>query len=494
MRLNLKEIEKIDWLKTVTRPQFLYGQVPHVMGERDFLLEKVKFGFRNRIFFPSEGGHTQYFDKEEWNKFSLTIKEKIEKEKDWLSKYSEEVYEMCKDITTKLELISNEDLSSADNEKLLKYLSLLEGIRKKFTYALYPPLVIEGVLEEKLKEELKNTLKEIGEESLFNEYMNIITTKTQFNESDEEEIELLKIAQEFKEKGDFDEKLEDKLQEHAEKYAWLPYYGYGLPIGDKEYFKQQIKKIENPEDKLKEKEKKYKIQKEKIEKVKTKFKGKHIMKLIDIVQTYLHLRTLRTEVLRKIYYYPRPLLMEIAKRMKIKFDDILFLTPDEIREALKKGVNPFINKEIKERREHYAIVMINGNIEIISDEKEIKDLGKVLVKKEEKKILKGIGVYPGRVKGTVKVITNIKEISKVKAGDILVTTMTTPEMHLAIEKATGIITDEGGLTSHAAVVSRELHIPCVIGTGEATRILHDGDVVILDSEKGIVEVISEEEK
>jgi pyruvate, water dikinase len=103
-----------------------------------------------------------------------------------------------------------------------------------------------------------------------------------------------------------------------------------------------------------------------------------------------------------------------------------------------------------------------------------------------KAILTGLGASPGISSGVVKIIHDISELEKVKEGDVLVTEMTDPDMVVSMEKATAIITDEGGITSHAAIVSREMGIPCVVGTNEATKILKDGDIVTVDGNSGKV--------
>ncbi len=105
---------------------------------------------------------------------------------------------------------------------------------------------------------------------------------------------------------------------------------------------------------------------------------------------------------------------------------------------------------------------------------------------EGKILLKGLGASPGIATGKVKVIFSEKEISKVEEGDILVTTMTTPDMVPAMKRAAAIVTDEGGMTCHAAIVSRELGVPAIVGTKTATKVLKDGMIVTVDGEKGIV--------
>ncbi len=101
-------------------------------------------------------------------------------------------------------------------------------------------------------------------------------------------------------------------------------------------------------------------------------------------------------------------------------------------------------------------------------------------------ILKGLAASPGMGHGKVKICRNAKEIDKVKAGDVLVATMTTPDYVPAMKRSSAIVTDQGGMTSHAAIVSRELGIPCIVGTQKATAELKDDMLITVDGEKGIV--------
>ncbi|MFH1750765.1 MAG: phosphoenolpyruvate synthase, partial [Candidatus Micrarchaeota archaeon] len=101
-------------------------------------------------------------------------------------------------------------------------------------------------------------------------------------------------------------------------------------------------------------------------------------------------------------------------------------------------------------------------------------------------LLQGLRASPGIAWGPVKMIVDSKEISKVYDGDILVTRMTTPDFVPAMKRAAAIVTDEGGATCHAAIVSRELGIPCVVGTREATHKLKEGQIITVDAKRGIV--------
>ncbi|HEY6237585.1 MAG TPA: phosphoenolpyruvate synthase, partial [Thermoplasmata archaeon] len=101
-------------------------------------------------------------------------------------------------------------------------------------------------------------------------------------------------------------------------------------------------------------------------------------------------------------------------------------------------------------------------------------------------ILKGFGAAPGIVGATARLLLGATEMERLLPGEILVTTMTTPDMVPAMTRAAGIVTDEGGMTCHAAIVSRELGVPCVVGTRTATKVIADGASVTVDGKTGFV--------
>ena len=105
---------------------------------------------------------------------------------------------------------------------------------------------------------------------------------------------------------------------------------------------------------------------------------------------------------------------------------------------------------------------------------------------EEGPLLRGFGASPGIAAGVSRILRGPAEMEKLKSGEILVTTMTTPDMVPAMTRAAGIVTDEGGMTCHAAIVSRELGVPCVVGTREATKLVADGSELTVDGKTGMV--------
>jgi pyruvate,water dikinase len=101
-------------------------------------------------------------------------------------------------------------------------------------------------------------------------------------------------------------------------------------------------------------------------------------------------------------------------------------------------------------------------------------------------LVRGLGAAPGQGAGPVHIFTSLADASELHDGDVLVTHMTAPDWVPLMRRASAIVTDSGGMTCHAAIVSRELGLPCVVGTGDATQKLRDGEVVTVDATRGVV--------
>lgn len=146
----------------------------------------------------------------------------------------------------------------------------------------------------------------------------------------------------------------------------------------------------------------------------------------------------------------------------------------------------------------------DGKIYIVQARAETVWSNKDKIKTAESKeniLLSGLPASPGFVSGPSHVILDVKDIDQFKSGEILITVMTSPDWVPAMKKAKAIVTDEGGITSHAAIVSRELGVPCIVGTGgrgkKATDVIRNGEMITVDSKNGLVysgEIKLEKEK
>ena len=122
----------------------------------------------------------------------------------------------------------------------------------------------------------------------------------------------------------------------------------------------------------------------------------------------------------------------------------------------------------------------------IKNQLDAKKLSQTKDMNQKNIILQGAPASPAIGTGKVVIIRSVKELGKVQKGDVLVTEMTNPDFVPAMKRAIAIVTDRGGRTSHAAIVSRELGVACIVGTGKATKVLKEGMVVTVDGAKGIV--------
>jgi len=186
-------------------------------------------------------------------------------------------------------------------------------------------------------------------------------------------------------------------------------------------------------------------------------------------------------------YQASKLLKEISKRLKLTLDEIRYMLPDEIKRGL---IGDRINRKEIRRRINFCFYYVEEGVDLISSDSKHKILKQLKFSSEKNlKELKGQIGCLGKVKGIVKIVNTQKEINKMEQGNILVSIATNPDLVPAMKKAAAIVTEQGGVTSHAAIVARELKIPCVIGTKIATKVLKDGNLVEVDADKGIVKIL-----
>ena len=159
-------------------------------------------------------------------------------------------------------------------------------------------------------------------------------------------------------------------------------------------------------------------------------------------------------------------------------------------EELVSGVAP--NKEILDERKK-AYIYVDDQLFVGATLNEIEDkynleIEKVAIDTEVNEI-KGQVACPGKARGKVRRIMGFSKVHTMREGEILVTGMTIPNFLPAMKKSAAIVTDEGGVTCHAAIVARELGKPCIIATKIATQVLKDGDEVEVDADNGVVRII-----
>ncbi len=215
--------------------------------------------------------------------------------------------------------------------------------------------------------------------------------------------------------------------------------------------------------------------------------------LFSTAREFTYLKGLRMEVLFGLCAAWSKALDEISIRLKMDKKLLYYASMAELNSALSGQHS--LNKEILKDRSKFCVWVANTeSTQKILAGKEAREFLKTVKFKEAKKIEKVLVIHGtvasvGYAKGTVRIVNKTSEINKVKEGDVLVSVATHPGLLPAMKKACAFVTDAGGITSHAAIVAREMGKPCIIGTKIATKILKDGDLVELDTKRGDIKKI-----
>lgn len=223
-------------------------------------------------------------------------------------------------------------------------------------------------------------------------------------------------------------------------------------------------------------------------------KEREVFEVLGLVS---HVKDMRNTTDDYIHFCLDNFYKEVARRSKMDKADVKFLWDEEVENLLIKGKR-FGAAYINKKRKFCGAVSISQAINLKNYYlgKEARRLEKIVYdgSQQEKiissnNILKGIVASTGKAIGKVRIVLTYKDVDKVKRGDILVAYTTSPKFMPAIIRCGAIVTNDGGLTSHAAIIARELKKPCVIGTKIATKVLHDGDLVEVDANSGTVKII-----
>lgn len=390
-----------------------------------------------------------------------------------------------------------ENTSNQNLAKILNYFSLL--FRAKFgIYSL--PKIIDEAFTKLLSEVLSSApTKE--------DYIALIETN-ELSDYQKERISHLKIvkkiidnnlqelfnktnAEIIEETGRFHPNLYYQIEKYTKNFAWLTTSHHVQPMN-------LDKAVLNVKDSLKdatsltELENLLQKNNQTIEKQNLLIKkyrlDAHDLKIIKFLCQINHFNETRKAGMSKALLWSYPLFQEIADRLNTDPVSLRQLTDKEITKSLALGIIPEKYQSIIAKRlEYYLCLLHQGKIYELNGEKAKKYFEENFLPTDKNLTeLKGNIAQKGKAVGKARLILIEHQVEKLQEGEILIASMTDPNMLPAMKKAAAIVTDEGGITCHAAIVSRELKKPCIIATKIATKIFQDGDMIEVDAENGIV--------
>lgn len=464
-----RQLTKISWKKIFARE---YGVQYSEMAIL-CLSPKAKYHLPqpsvNQIIIPEENNTAFFVDENSWVGVVESLNKKYTLSIDRLKKYEENFLRDGNDylkITKKIPKLNLGKLGDKElGELYLKYQDKLF----RYSVFIWTAFILNNFVTEKAA-------------TLLKPYLNLKSDKEKQKIFDilfqpSEKAAVFKLQEEVgAHKGKFKPEEFEKL---CQKYKWLSCLDIHNEPLTKEKFKEFIKDFQKRENKkqipFKQIIKNLRIKKEDFD-------------YLLITKRLIYIKDARDDFRRQGIYHIRPLFAEIAKRVNIKTNDVSYLQESEIVDFLKKKIK-ISSKIIQARKKGFVLYFDTKRKLVCLQSNDIpKALKQFKLLKEEGEIkeITGTVASRGMVKGKVVVVKVVKDLEKVKKGDILVAVSTHPDYTLTMHKAAAIITNEGGLTCHAAIVSRELGIPCIVGTKVATKILNDGEMVQVDAIKGIV--------
>jgi phosphohistidine swiveling domain-containing protein len=444
----------------------------------------------NCMIHYSDGFHKGYFNLDKEIQLAKETLEKAKKDNQFIDEVISKWEKLELEQKEMLDFVNSEDFMNISEEEFIKF-------QMKFGDFFYEMWIISLLIEpfdpcgdDLLNEEIKRSGIKLNKDE-----RDILFTPEETFFHSLIEKELIKIALE---KYGLDLTVDD-VKDVQEKYFWNHNdWGRSVIRTEEEFllelqelFKKDKLELEN---KLKEIEEKP----QKVKKVKQEIISKHniseeLQNVFHLFSRFTYFREIRKANVQKTVHC-----LDIFENYIKEKTGISKKLVRNIywRELTSLDLSSDYVKQLEEREEHFmGIAIEDGGSEIKTSDEAI-EIVRALDKQidEQHTDIKGIVANKGIIKGVVKVINDTKDFGKFMDRDILVAPMTRPEYVPLMKKAAAIITDEGGITCHAAIVSRELGIPCIIGTQIATRILKDGDMVEVDADKGIVRKIEEEVK
>ncbi|MFH1439547.1 MAG: PEP-utilizing enzyme [Candidatus Woesearchaeota archaeon] len=493
--------------------RFMWGQKQSAMIT-EAMLNQI-FTAKEAIFILSDGIFEHHMPEHEISNLKENGSRLLNKQ--YTQKLTEDIDEHIKDFFAFCDYINKKDLSESSNLELKDLFEIYRGhIKRTFIYFAVSTPQGTYFIEEEIKKLLMDKLqcKEKTEE-----FFIALSTPAEMDITMKERIDFLKIMKDNTINSKYNDinnniklkQIEKELKQYSRKYPALFFNTY-----DKREINNFLyNKLEN-------KKSGEEIERE-INKIKNhlgRIKNKHqrIYSIINDKNLEQYSTTLQKIGLDRYRlkhcwsgaeYLCLNMIIEVQQRLGIEFDDFIktYIFTDIIN-FLDKKVR-LSDKEIESRKKcmifHYTEQDNNNQrIDQIYGKEAIDYKNRLITDKKDEQnnpyytdnikgmvANKGLGRYI-KAKARVVNVKDLKQFNKdckeFKKGEILVTTMTSPVMVPIIEKAFGIITDEGGICSHAAIISREFGIPCIVGTNGASFKIKTGDIIELDTNNGIIKV------
>ncbi len=479
-------MKNANWSPIVSRRVTVFRSFATSKGSKDSVQEYIGCGC-NYLTITKNELTDVYLATPDIQKLSGVIIKRIQTDASFPARHADDCRRGCEKFVMaaraagkKVKNATNETLAQKCNEFYRAYVC--------FAKFMAIPVAIEYALTAQITTALTGR---VGARA--SEYLVKLMASPAYAEFQLEQIDLLKLAlaKTLQKNG--------ALNKHIESYRWLSCYNIDEPAYTAAYFLERLAELrEQPPQKIKNKLHELESQLDRDEHVYQETMrelklDKATEGVVKLLRQYVYLRTYRVEMQSKANYYVQPLFAELASRCGLTLRLTLALTPLEIGQSIFDHKKIPHKDALEERCREYGLRYDDNGIFFVTGATAVQtlednELGRKNTNDTGK--LTGTVAYGGIATGLARVVITKDDIRNFQAGEILVTTMTTPEFVPAMKKAVAIVTNEGGVLCHAAIIARELKVPCIIATARATRMFTTGDRLQVDAEKGIVQKIN----
>lgn len=476
--------QKVEWIEFSWPGAYLIQCLPPFRAWAfDFAKQGIKF---SKMAVTFSNNTTAYcFIRQEYENLGKIFFERVKKDPNVIVKYLRQVEKTANQIIKLENPWPKVNFKNKTTQQLVAYHRKLFSLDEK----LWRDGQWQNLLEmhnSLVTDFVRVNLREFYGQKKELEYFQIISTSRYLTVTERQDNDLIKLAHKVGKIKKLSKNFR-LIRNHWLKYRWMTFGWVGPEISITS-FQENLKEIIKNPGILEEIQARLDFKKQTLKKqdrLLNKF-SPELKKMSLLLRSLIEAKARRVDAHSLTYFLADPLLKEFSRRLGLSLNQLRLMDPVRARTLFKGFDINEINQELKNAV--YWFEQKKGIKKFFGAKAAIlmREILKKLPKVKKTASFSGDLAYAGKVRGIVRVILSAQDIGSFKKGEILVSGMTDPGFVPAMKIAKALITDYGGITCHAAIISREFRIPCIIGTRIATKVLKDGDKVEVDATKGIV--------
>lgn len=499
--LEKSQSKKIEWQEYIRGGATYHIMPSPIKGAFEGFKKVFGRGIKNHMIYFEGNTLYWYYDFEDIVQFGRLVTDKLVSSKEFSESFFVGFNQKSDNLLNFVKEYNLEKMKTMSDKELAEmYSNFDDQCSAWYGYSAATDGTDESMMidiSDRIRKVIKNKLKDKYDEREFTRAYGILTQPSKFSYLTEEKIMELKLLKDIKDKKieEGSREYQKKIKEIADKFWWTGLGWARDKIKDEEFITSDLKEIkESGADVAKELEKifnyeqRIKKEKDEVDK-KYNYRGNELLaKWLDLFDGLVECHDIRKEVQMKVNYWNYQFLEEVGKRKRVPVSLLDWCDIKEINNLLLN--NEFNETELNLRSSNFLQIRINNEVRSYSGKKAVREHQEIIdLNIEETRDLQGICASGGKVIGEAYVAITVNSALKINEGQVLVTGMTTPDFLPAMKKAQAIITDEGGITCHAAIVSREFGIPCIVGTKYATKLIKSGDLLEVKANHSVVRIL-----